>query len=92
MIRPNDIKSFVGGVIAFKALPRPQFATLQTATFPVYFTMQTILPAVLALTFPGARTAIGTRDVSGLSGVMHVTNRWAVLAPIATVCANVSCS
>jgi len=46
----------------------------------------------MALTFPGARTAIGTRDVSGLSGVMHVTNRWAILIPIATVFCHVKIS
>jgi len=58
-------------VIAFKVLPRPQFATLQSATFPIYFPMQTILAAVIAATFPGTKNVLGMRDASGFSGVMQ---------------------
>ncbi|KAF2092301.1 hypothetical protein K490DRAFT_30864 [Saccharata proteae CBS 121410] len=52
-------QSFIGGVVAFKALPRPQFSTLQQQIFPVYFAMQTALPAILALTFPSRSGSIG---------------------------------
>lgn len=45
-------QSFIGGVMAYKALPRPQFAQLQQKIFPVYFTLQAVLPAVLLLTHP----------------------------------------
>ncbi|KAG0644452.1 hypothetical protein HOY80DRAFT_1013587 [Tuber brumale] len=45
-------QSFIGGVIAYKALPRPQFSLLQQKIFPVYFTLQTVLPAILLLTHP----------------------------------------
>ena len=38
--------------MAYKALPRPQFAQLQQKIFPVYFTLQAVLPAVLLLTHP----------------------------------------
>ena len=66
----NTPQSFVAGVIAFKVLPRPQFATLQSATFPIYFPMQTVLAAIIAATFPGTKTVLGTRDASGFAGVM----------------------
>jgi hypothetical protein len=76
-------QSFIGGVIAFRALPRPQFATLQQATFPVFFGMQSVLPILLALTLPTERTAISTIP-SSISGVLDPINRWTVLAPLAT--------
>lgn len=47
--------------------------------------MQTALAGIMALTFPGMKTVIGTRDVSGFAGVFHETNRYAVLTPIATI-------
>lgn len=43
--------------------------------------MQTALPVLLALTFPGSSTPIG-RTASGLGGVMHEKNRWSVLVPL----------
>ncbi|RPA99662.1 hypothetical protein L873DRAFT_1682632 [Choiromyces venosus 120613-1] len=49
-------QSFIGGVMAYKALPRPQFSQLQQKIFPVYFTLQTVLPAVLLLTHPSMST------------------------------------
>ncbi|KAG0133814.1 hypothetical protein HOY82DRAFT_250858 [Tuber indicum] len=45
-------QSFIGGVIAYKALPRAQFSQLQQKIFPVYFTIQTVLPTILLLTHP----------------------------------------
>ena len=44
--------SFVGNVVAYRALPRAQFAQLQTALFPPYFAIQTVLPLLLGLTYP----------------------------------------
>jgi len=78
------LQSFIGGIVAFRVLARPAFATLQSGLFPVYFTMQTVLPAVLALTYPGTQTL--TRSVqSGPAGVMAEQNRWSVLVPFATM-------
>lgn len=77
-------QSFVAGVVAYKALPRPQFATLQSAIFPIYFSIQTTLPVVLALTYPGERTAVGTGPAS-ISGVLAENNRISVLIPILTM-------
>jgi len=74
-------QSFIRGIVDFKALPRPQFASLQSSVFPIYFGMQTGLPVVLALTYPGERTAIGTGP-SSLGGVLQESNRYGVLAPI----------
>ncbi|WPG98427.1 Hypothetical protein R9X50_00121700 [Acrodontium crateriforme] len=79
-------QTFFGGPLAYKALPRAQFSTLQTAIFPPFFTLQTVLPAVLALTFPGDRIA-GTaiRSNSGFFGLLADANTWSALAPIAVM-------
>jgi len=50
-------QSFIGGVVAFRVLPRPQFSTLQRHTFPVYFTLQTLTPLALFLTYPSGGPA-----------------------------------
>jgi len=77
-------QSFVGGIVAFRALPRPQFSSLQQKIFPIYFGLQTALPAVLALTYPGINTALG-KAPSSLAGTFSEANRWDVLVPILTV-------
>jgi hypothetical protein len=77
-------KTFVGGILAFRALPRPQFAALQSAIFPVYFTLQTALPVVSALTFPGRITASGVGP-SSIIGFVADENRQSTLLPLVTV-------
>jgi hypothetical protein len=77
-------QSFPAGLIAFRALPRAQFATLQTAIVPKYFATQTVLPMLMALTFPSEQTAIGMR-AGGFAGVFHESNRFNVLVPLATI-------
>ena len=77
------MQSFVGGIVAYKALPRPQFASLQQKIFPIYFSLQTALPVVLALTYPGLKTPLGT--ASGLNGTLAEVNRWSVLVPLLTI-------
>ncbi|KAH6850277.1 hypothetical protein B0I37DRAFT_110219 [Chaetomium sp. MPI-CAGE-AT-0009] len=72
--------TFVNGIIAFRALPRPYFGALMAQIFPVYFSMQATLPALLALTYP-LRTGRG--GAGGLAGVLEASNRWTVLAPLA---------
>ncbi|PSS22392.1 hypothetical protein M430DRAFT_137592 [Amorphotheca resinae ATCC 22711] len=76
-------QSFIGGIVAFRTLSRPQFAALQAKIFPIYFGLQTALPAILAVTYPGARSPRGT--ASGLQGTFAEVNRWSVLAPLATM-------
>jgi len=76
-------QSFVAGVVAFRALTRPQFGTLQNKVFPVYFSLQTALPVILALTYPGSPSSVGTP--SSLPGVLAESNRWSVLVPLVTV-------
>lgn len=44
--------------------------------------MQTALPAVLALTYPGSHGALQSTP-SSLSGVLAAENRWSVLYPLA---------
>ncbi|KIN06018.1 hypothetical protein OIDMADRAFT_17115 [Oidiodendron maius Zn] len=71
-------QSFIGGVVAFKTLPRPQFSSLQQRIFPIYFGIQTGVPVFLALTYPGAGST-----PSGIFGALAEGNRWSVLAPLA---------
>ncbi|KAL2419681.1 hypothetical protein ABEF95_003988 [Exophiala dermatitidis] len=84
LLGAETFQSFIGGIIAFRVLPRPQFATLQQAIFPIYFSLQTALPAILALTFPAERTAIGM-TASSVSGVLEPQNRLHVLTPLVTI-------
>lgn len=65
--------------MAFRALPRPQFARLQAAIFPIYFSLQTALPVAVAL------TASKGGSVLGLSGLTSPENRLNTLLPMATV-------
>ncbi|KAF2477061.1 uncharacterized protein BDR25DRAFT_208477 [Lindgomyces ingoldianus] len=51
-------QSFIGGIIAFHILPRPQFSTLQKHTFPVYFILQSVCPVLMALTYPSGSVAL----------------------------------
>ncbi|KAH8909520.1 hypothetical protein BR93DRAFT_965611 [Coniochaeta sp. PMI_546] len=76
--------SFVNGIVAFKVLDRPHFAALQSRLFPIYFSMQTAIPVVLALTYPGSRSVLGGNP-AGIAGVIDAGNRWSVLAPLATI-------
>ncbi|KAL3423671.1 mitochondrial outer membrane protein [Phlyctema vagabunda] len=75
-------QTFVGGITAFRALPRPQFASLQQKIFPIYFGIQTVLPAVVALTCPGS---LLTGKPAGISGTIAEGNTWSVLVPVATI-------
>ncbi|KAL0256947.1 hypothetical protein SLS55_007756 [Diplodia seriata] len=78
-------QSFIGGVIAFRVLPRPQFAQLQSKTFPVYFAMQTALPVAMALTFPSRAASVGYGALASASaGLLADVNRGALIA-IATM-------
>ncbi|KAJ5156082.1 hypothetical protein N7492_008885 [Penicillium capsulatum] len=72
-------QSFIGGVVAFRALPRPQFASLQAAIFPIYFSLQSALPVVVAL------TASKGGQTLGLSGLIAPENRFSTFLPLATV-------
>ncbi|KAL4944788.1 hypothetical protein BDV06DRAFT_72668 [Aspergillus oleicola] len=72
-------QSFVSGIIAFRTLPRPQFAALQAKIFPTYFALQTALPVVVALT--ASRT--GGQPL-GVSGLLESENHFKVLLPLAT--------
>ena len=45
-------QSFVMTKVAYQALPRSAFTTLQKRVFPVYFQSQSILLLVVAATFP----------------------------------------
>ncbi|KKA18936.1 hypothetical protein T310_7105 [Rasamsonia emersonii CBS 393.64] len=69
---------------SIRTLPRQQFSTLQNSLFPIYFTLQSALPVVAALTYPGARTVLGTGP-SSLAGVLLEENRLTVLLPLSIV-------
>ncbi|KAF2139737.1 uncharacterized protein K452DRAFT_254307 [Aplosporella prunicola CBS 121167] len=87
-------QSFIAGPLAFRALPRPQFATLQSSVFPVYFILQTSLSFILALTFPAPRSPLtastipvgalphqhlASTSTGGFSGLLQPTNRAALV-------------
>ncbi|CAK7263860.1 hypothetical protein SEPCBS119000_000714 [Sporothrix epigloea] len=75
--------SFINGIVLFKTLPRPQFAAAQSRLFPIYFGVQSSVPLILAITYPGG----GPRnDVAGVTGLLEPSNRWGFLVPIATMC------
>ena len=73
--------------MAYKALPRPQFASLQQAIFPIYLSLQTALPVLIALTYPGEHKLTGSTN-SGLGGVLAEGNRTHVLMPLLMVFAS----
>ena len=91
LLGSSIFQSFIGGVVAFKCLPRAQFATLQTAIFPIYFALQSACPIILALTYPGPSTRNsllgGSSSPSGYRGVLAPENRWSVAAPISAILA-----
>ncbi|QPH01426.1 hypothetical protein C2857_005626 [Epichloe festucae Fl1] len=74
--------SFINGPVMFKIVERPVFSAVQAKLFPIYFGMQTALPVMLALTFPGD-ALLGVS--SGPSGLLETSSRWLSLAPIATM-------
>jgi hypothetical protein len=82
-------QSFIGGVVAFKVLPRAQFSTLQKATFPVFFALQSVLGLALMVTYPGEKLlGVGNqyiRENVGFSGLLADSNRWSIFAPLATI-------
>ncbi|KAL1873453.1 hypothetical protein VTK73DRAFT_951 [Phialemonium thermophilum] len=69
--------SFINGIVAFRVLPRPQFSALQAKLFPIYFSLQTVLAVILALTYPGSGNSL-----SSVAGVVAPANRWSVLLPL----------
>ncbi|KAL4892989.1 hypothetical protein BDV59DRAFT_179226 [Aspergillus ambiguus] len=70
-------QTFVSGTVAFKSLPRPQFAALQRSTFPIYFSLQSALPILVAL------TASKNGEPLGVSGLLDSENCCSTLAPLA---------
>lgn len=66
----------------FKTVTRASFSAIQTGLFPIYFGMQTGLPIILALTFPG-NSLLGLP--SGLGGLLDPSHRYDSLLPILTM-------
>lgn len=80
LLGSNLFQTFLAGPLAFKALPRPQFSSLQQAIFPPYFTFQTALPVLLALTWPGKRVAaVGGSEVTQNSGFWGIFSESSLL-------------
>jgi hypothetical protein len=74
--------SFVNGIVAFRAVDRASFSAIQQKLFPIYFGLQTVLPGVLALTFPG-NSLIGLAN--GPAGLVSEFARWHSLLPISVM-------
>ncbi|XEU97048.1 hypothetical protein FSHL1_002334 [Fusarium sambucinum] len=75
-------QSFVNGIVAFRAVDRASFSAIQQKLFPIYFGLQTVLPGVLALTFPG-NSLIGLAN--GPAGLVSEFARWHSLLPISVM-------
>lgn len=67
----------------FKTVNRSAFGSIQTGLFPIYFGMQTVLPIVMALTFPG-NSLLGLP--TGVKGLLDQSNRYSSLLPIGAMC------
>ncbi|KAL6692557.1 hypothetical protein J3F84DRAFT_100399, partial [Trichoderma pleuroticola] len=76
------LQSFINGIVMFRTVDRPSFSAVQGKLFPIYFGMQTAIPAFLALTLPG-NALLGIKG--GISGLLEAPNRWSSLVPIATM-------
>jgi hypothetical protein len=63
----------------FKSVDRHNFSAIQNNMFPIYFGLQSALPVVLALTFPGS-PLLGVP--SGVSGLFDVSSRLDSLLPL----------
>ncbi|KAM0720411.1 hypothetical protein Q7P37_004547 [Cladosporium fusiforme] len=80
LLGSNLFQTFLGGPLAFKALPRPSFSTLQQAIFPPYFTFQAALPVLLAITWPGERlAAVGGSEVTQNAGFWGIFSEASLL-------------
>lgn len=79
-------QSFIAGPVAFKAIPRSAFATLQTHVTPVFFGLQTALPIIMALTYPGSKVAsVGAASIrsdAGALGLLDKDNLYTALIPV----------
>ncbi|KAH8176435.1 hypothetical protein LIA77_04853 [Sarocladium implicatum] len=73
--------SFVAGPVMFKSVDRTAFSAIQNNMFPIYFGLQSALPVVLALTFPGS-PLLGVS--SGVSGLFDASSRLDSLLPLGT--------
>ena len=80
-------ETFVSGIVAFKTLPRAQFGQLQKNVFPIYFAGQTILPVVLAITYPPSTTSSLSPSTSypSIATILDPSNRYSVLLPLSTL-------
>jgi uncharacterized membrane protein YcgQ (UPF0703/DUF1980 family) len=81
-------QSFIGGIVAFRVLPRPQFSTLQKNIFPKFFALQTITPAIMLFTYPSPSSLL-TSPFS-LASSTDRTSWWLITSMIVTGLANVA--
>ncbi|KAH7082396.1 hypothetical protein FB567DRAFT_500360 [Paraphoma chrysanthemicola] len=68
-------QSFIGGVVAYRALPRAQFSTLQKSIFPPYFVLQTVAPLALWATYPRSLITAITSSPSAASAVAGTNDK-----------------
>ncbi|MCJ1369410.1 hypothetical protein MMC20_000621 [Loxospora ochrophaea] len=81
----NLYQSFISGPIAYKALSRPSFSQLQQAVFPIYFSLQTGLSVLLALTYPGLIANLTNGTTTNL---LSPSNRTHTLLPMGIIFAS----
>ena len=75
-------QSYIAGPVMYKTVDRPSFSAIQARLFPIFFGMQTALPVVLAVTYPG-NTLTGLP--SGIYGLLDESSRLGSLLPVSAM-------
>ncbi|KAH9911434.1 uncharacterized protein BXZ73DRAFT_57016 [Epithele typhae] len=78
--------TFIGGVIAFKALPRHQFGALQHRTFPIYFSLSIGLSSALLGLWTYSHPVVLTHYLN--PAVTDVAQAYALVTVVLSNCAN----
>jgi len=88
--------TFIGGVIAYKTLPRHQFGTLQHQTFPIYFALSIALSLSMLVMWTSSHPDVlshilqpNVADVAQAYALLSVTLSQAanyfVISPLASI-------
>ena len=76
--------------MAYRALPRPQFSALQKNIFPPYFTLQTLAPLAMWLTYPRSLISALTASSSATSTSSDKLNAYLISTMLVTALLNLA--
>ncbi|CAF9928398.1 hypothetical protein IMSHALPRED_007458 [Imshaugia aleurites] len=83
LIGAQIYQSFFVNTVANKALNQTSFRILMTALWPMYFRLQTIVSALVILTYPGEKQNALFRGAASVQGLLDEDNRGTVMLPLA---------